>query len=111
MFLATGRYAVLRGVSTDKYGDEVDSKEPVARNVLGSVLESQRTVFNPNDQRTTVVRDLVGRFGSGTDVQSGDRIRNEKSGDVYVVLGVHEGNGPVHKSDVVVDLTRNTVGG
>ena len=104
--LSTGRYTIIRGTtSTDEYGDEVTSEEPLYEAVQGSVSERRRTSYNPVDSRVSTFRELVGRFGYGTDIQDGDRIKDEATGTVYYVDSVYHGSNFAMKSDVVVDLT------
>ena len=104
--LSTGRYTIIRGTTTqDDYGDEVTSDDVAYSGVLGSVIERRRTAYNPVDGRIATLRELTGRFSAGTDIQDGDRIKDEKTDKVYYVSSVYHGTNFVMKSDVVVDLT------
>lgn len=110
MFLATSTFTILRGTSFDDFGDEIDTPTIVQEEVVGSVIERARTVFNPNDSRTTVTRELVGRFKPWVDVQDGDRLKDERTGTVYLVDAVHHNTSPIMRSDTVLDLRINTEG-
>lgn len=104
--LATGTYTIIRGTTTqDEYGDETTSDDTVYTAVLGSVIERRRTAFNPVDGRVATYRELTGRFPSGTDIQDGDRIKDEKTDTVYYVSSIYHGANLVMEPDVVVDLT------
>lgn len=103
--LAGSRYSIMRGSTFNEYGDEVDGSTVVHSAVLGSVVERRRTSYDPQSSRVGTYRELVGRFGHGTDIQDGDRIKDERTGDVFLVTSVYKGSNLVHKSDVVVDLS------
>lgn len=106
--LATGKYTIIRGTSSiNEYGDEVESQEDLHTGVLGSVIETTRQAFNPQDSRVVTVRTLMGRFKNGTDIKDGDRIRDEKSGETFLVSAVYRGTSFVNKPDLMVDLTLN----
>lgn len=104
--LSTGRYDILRGTPTvNDYGDEVDATTVHLSGILGSVIERRRTVFNPDDSRVVTIRELTGRFKHGTDIQDGDRIKDTKSGEIFVVSSVYRGTSLAGKADLVLDLT------
>lgn len=104
MFLANGKFNVFRGESTDDYGDSVDDPTLVHTDELGSVIEGSRRVYDPSSSRVDTVRFLTGRFKNGTDIIDGDRLEHTVTGKKYVVSAVLDGNSPVHKSDLVLDL-------
>lgn len=106
--LATGRYTVIRGVTAQNdYGDDVSDDAVVSTGNIGAVTERRRTNFDPQSGRVETVRELTGRFRHGTDVQDGDRIKDEKSGDEFVVTSVYRGTSIALKSDLVLDLKLN----
>lgn len=106
--LATGRFTILRGTSsTNEYGDEVQTDGVLKTKVLGSVIEKSRQNFDPQSSRIVTLRTLTGRFGHGTDIQDGDRVKDEKTGTVYLVNSVSHSTALVNKPDVVVDLSVN----
>lgn len=104
--MPTSRYTIIRGEElTDDYGDTYVTDVPLYFGVQGSVIEKKREVFNPEDNRIAVVRILTGRFGPNTDIQDADRIKDEKSGETYLVSSVfHPQTLGGFKSDVLVDL-------
>lgn len=107
--LSTGRYTVLsRVTTTNDYGDEVegvDESSPVIT-ILGSVIERTKQVFNPDDGRVATIRFLTGRFNHNADIQDGDRIKDEKTGEIFVVESLARPTNAVMKSDIVADLIR-----
>jgi hypothetical protein len=103
--LITGRYSILRGSTQNDYGDEIDSNTVVSTGVLGSVIERTRQVFNPDDGRVATIRFLTGRFDRRADIQDGDRIKDEKTGEIFVVASLTRPTDAVVKSDIVAELT------
>jgi len=105
MGLSTGRYSVLRGSSVNEYGDEIDGSDVASSGILGSVIERTKQVYNPDDGRVATIRYLTGRFNHNADIQDGDRIKDEKTGEIYLVASISRPTNAVMKSDIVADLT------
>lgn len=104
--LNTGRYTVLRGSTTNDYGDEVDGNTVASSEILGSVIERTKQVFNPDDGRVATIRFLTGRFNHNADIQDGDRIKDQKTGEIFIVASLSRPTNAVMKSDIVADLTK-----
>jgi hypothetical protein len=104
--LSTGRYSVLRGSALNEYGDEIDGTGVASADILGSVIERSKQVFNPDDGRVATIRFLIGRFPSNSDIQDGDRIKDQKTGEIFVVESLARPTNAVVKSDIVADLRR-----
>lgn len=106
--IPTGRYSVLRGTpTTDEYGDEVDVQEVHLSGVAGSVMETRRTVFDPQSSRVVTLRQYTGRFNHGTDIQDGDRIKDEKTGVTFLVDAVTFSTSVVNSPDLILELSTN----
>lgn len=106
MFLATTTASIYRGTTTDAYGDPVDANTPIAVNVRAAIQEMRRTVFDPAEQRWTLVRFYSARMPSDTDIEQGDRILDERSNLFYLVQSVDNATSPVHTPDLRLDLKR-----
>ncbi len=104
--LTTGRYSVLRGSAVNDYGDEIDGDTVASSGILGSVIERTKQVFNPDDGRVATIRYLTGRFDNRADIVDGDRIKDEKTGEIFVVQSLSRPVNAVVKSDIVADLIR-----
>jgi len=100
--------AVLRGTSTDGYGDETDTDTPVATGIPASLIEQTRRVTTRDDPTPRIVRYAVGRVTAGTDVTDQDRIRDERTGDIYIVDAVSAMNSAAVAADLRLDLRRTT---
>lgn len=106
--LSTGRYSIIRGTtSLSTYGDEVQTDTVLKAGVIGSVIEKTRQNFDPQSSRIVTLRQLTGRFKNGTDIKDGDRVKDEKTGTVYLVNSVSHSTALVNKPDVVVELSVN----
>jgi hypothetical protein len=105
---ATTTLSVLRGTSTDGYGDEVDTDTPHATGIPASLVEQTRRVTTRDDPTPRIVRYAVGRVTAGTDVTDQDRIRDERTGATYIVDAVSAMNSAAVAADLRLDLRRTT---
>jgi hypothetical protein len=97
----------MRGSGTDEFGDPTGEGQPIATGLIASVIEQNRQVYNAAESRLDTVRQITGRFKPKTDIKISDQVKNEKTGDIYVVAGKHMPANVVGEPDVVVELTRN----
>jgi hypothetical protein len=105
MFLATSTYAVLRGTTTDAWGDPKDLDNPVHSGIPGSVRLARSSVTTISDGRPQQIGFFVGRLPAGTDVQNEDRLQDERSGEVYIVDAVNlDAVSPILNSGMRLDL-------
>lgn len=105
-FLPTTTVAILRGETLDEYGDPVDSDIPVRGGVPVSLIERDRRVYVAAESRTTIVRQVTGRARPDADIQEQDRLRDERSGSIYLVEAVSRPSSPVGMADVRLVLRR-----
>jgi hypothetical protein len=97
--------SILRATAADDYGDEQDLDKTVASRVPASILEIRRTTSRTDSTTPQRVRSLVGRLGAGTDVQLGDRVRDERTATIYIVDDVTEQRGLFgRRPDMRLDL-------
>lgn len=94
---------VLRGSTTNEYGDAVPSPTPHLTNVSVWLTEESQTTFVPADQRTSVVRQLVGLVPPTTAVEERDRLRLA-DGTTYFVEAVNRPHSSVETADLHLDL-------
>jgi hypothetical protein len=106
---ATTTVAILRGTTTDEYGDEQPGGTPVAQGVLASIQEVTRSVFDAATATPRIVRQVVGRVPQGTDVTTTDRIRDERTNTIFAVTAVYAAADLGWPSDIKLDLERTTV--
>lgn len=80
--------SVLRGETVDQFGDPMDSDESVYAGLPMSITEYDRRIYLAAEGRLTTIRQAFGRIRPGFDIRESDRIRDEKSGRVYLVEGM-----------------------
>lgn len=105
---ANTKVTILRGVTADSFGDPADTATPVATDVTASIIEQRKTVTNPVDGVVRRVRFYTGRLPAGTDIRSGDRIKDQKTNAIYIFDAATTPTNAVRGSDVVLDLRRVT---
>lgn len=105
-FIATTTVAVLRGETTDDYGDPVDDDTPIRGGVPVSLIERDRRVYVPAEGRTTIVRQVTGRARPNADIREGDRLRDERTQSIYLVEGVSRPSSPIGAADMRLVLRR-----
>lgn len=106
--VATTKVTILRGTTTDVYGDEQDTDTPIATGVPASLTEQSRRVTTRDDPTPRIVRYAVARVTAGTDITDQDRVRDERTGAVYIVDAVSQMANPAVAADLRLDLRRTT---
>ncbi|MFB7244641.1 hypothetical protein ACFCYX_19535 [Streptomyces populi] len=106
--IATTRLTVLRGTTTDAYGDEQDLDTAVATGIPASLTEQSRRVTTRDNPTPRIVRYAVARVTAGTDIRDQDRVRDERTGSVYIVDAVSAMANPAAAPDLRLDLRRTT---
>lgn len=85
-FVSTTTVTVLRGSGTDRFGDSVDVDQVVASGVPASIIEgSANSRSRPADGRTDQVRSYTVRMRTPVELLKYDRLRDERTGDVYAL--------------------------
>ena len=106
--VATTRLTVYRGTSTDDFGDATDTDTTIARGIPASLTEQSRRVTTRDDPTPRIIRYAVARVPARTDVTDQDRVRDERTGQIYSVDAVSSMANPAAVSDIRVDLRRTT---
>lgn len=106
--VATTTLTVYRGTSTDVYGDEVDNDTIAASGIPASLVEQTRRVTTRDDPTPRIVRSATGRVTAGTDITDQDRVKDERTGAVYIVDAVSSMTNAAVAADLRLDLRRTT---
>jgi len=80
--------SILRGSSEDEFGDATDTETVLASGILASLHKLDERTSSLASDRLQQLGMYAVRMKYGTDVQISDRIKDEKTGDVYVVADV-----------------------
>lgn len=109
-FVANDVFTVLRGVAADRFGDDVDTDDVVKTGLPVSILEKPATGGRPVSGRTDTPRTFTMRVRprAGFTFRQGDRVRSERTGEVYTVDVLVSPRNPVGHSVTRYDLRRVT---
>lgn len=105
--LATGTYTVLRGTTTNVFGDDSDAGTVVLTGVPVGLMEVAQANTRHADDRMQEVYTYRGRCDRGTDIRMGDQLVSESNATlVYQVTGTHQAENPILAQDRALDLER-----
>lgn len=97
---------ILGGSATSDYGDVLDSDEPAGSGIPASIIEARQIVSTEGDPQARAVRYYTGRLPNGTVVTDSQRIRDERTGETFVIDFVSTPRNTVIPQDVRLDLRR-----
>ena len=106
MNLATTTVSVLRGTAMDEFGDETDLATVAASGIPASLIEAGRQASEPVTGVPRIVRTHVCRVPPDTDVTEDDRIKDEQTSEIYIVVSVTKNSNPVMVQPLRLDLKR-----
>lgn len=95
---------IYRGQAADDWGDNMDQDTIVATGVRASIIE--QTVY-ARPEVTTQPRSFhyaKMRVTYGTDVRVADRIKDEKTNDIWLITSIRARGNPMRRQDVRIDL-------
>jgi hypothetical protein len=111
MILATTRVTVLGGTVLDNFGDEIDGDTVEASGIPASLIEAAKQTFEPVSGTPRIVRTHVcriqpGLIPTGLVIDEDKRIRDEVSGETYIVTAATKFANPVMSQPLRLDLKR-----
>jgi hypothetical protein len=86
--VANTTITLLRGTTTDEWGDTIDAGTPVASAIPAFLAETSHRVQDPTTPMPRVIRQTTARVPYWLGVQNTDQVVDETSGDKYIVLAV-----------------------
>jgi hypothetical protein len=107
-YVPTTTAAVLRGTTTDSYGDPTDAATVYLSGLPAAIQEQTRRVYGDSAGQDRTIRFSACRLPYGTDVVEDDRIKDETTGVIYAIEELTANTSPVHAADVVLQLRRIT---
>ena len=110
MIAANCRVSILRGTETTELGDLTDRPVPVADRLPAAIREQRRQTTTNVDDRAQTVLFFTGRLTATVDVRSGDRLRDEATGTIYLVTAVSRHGASSRTNETRLDLERVTLG-
>jgi hypothetical protein len=105
--LANCTATILRPtVVPDALGDKRSQYMPVATGVLAAIREGAKTVQDHATQTPRSIRSITGTFPYGTDLQTLDRIRDDRFNVVYEVQTVTQNSAAGYSPDLVATMKK-----
>lgn len=110
-FLPTTTVTILRtpqgtDAPRNAFGDKVDTPTPVDTGVPASLLDVERRIWVPAENRSTVITSTRCRVRGDVDVRERDRLRDEADGRVYVVEEMNTPRSPFGRSAIRLTLSK-----
>lgn len=106
MHIATTKVSILGGTSEDAFGDEKDGTTVLQSGIPASLIESSREASQPVTGLPRIIRTHVCRLPPGTDVDEDNRIKDETTSEIYIVVAVTKNSNPVLAQPLRADLKR-----
>lgn len=83
-----GTATIFRGSTTNQFGDSVDSNTPLMTGVPVTLIETGKKVQDPSTPTPRTVREVYLNAPYWTGIQNTDRVLDERTQDVYIVISV-----------------------
>lgn len=80
--------SVLRGETPDEYGDLIDSNDVAFAGVPAILIETSRQTTDPSNPTPRTIRSVVLTVPEWVGLLDTDRISDESTGNVYMVIEV-----------------------
>lgn len=98
VFRPTTTVTVLRTSPTDltdEFGDPLDNETVASTGNQFSIIMQSKRQFLPSENRTTTVETILGRAKADVDVKNTDRLRDERTGFIYMIESVVHPQDPI----------------
>ncbi|WP_213451590.1 hypothetical protein [Rhizomonospora bruguierae] len=112
---ATTTVTLLGGTTEDEYGDERDVARPLRTGVIASIIQASPGVGTraaqvqlPDTGTPRTIRSYACRLPANTDMTGVERLRDERTGAVYVIDGLTAPASPINVPDLHLQLRRIT---
>lgn len=102
----TTTVTVLRGSTVNDYDDEVDGTTPVYQKIPASISEQEPEVQTGSEGMPRKIRKFRSRIRGKLVLKEGDRIKDERTGDIYIVDAIVKSQNPVFTPELRVNLRR-----
>lgn len=104
--LASALVSILRGTTTNQWGDQTDdpAASAIAVGVPACIEVTNTNAFDPTTQQIRTIRTISGSIQSDTDITETDRLRDDASGAIYIVESVTQRGGPGFTGDLELVL-------
>lgn len=79
---------VLRGTTENQFGDTIDDNTPFITGLPATLIETGKQVQDPSTPTPRTIRQIYCSVPQYAGVLNTDRIKDESTGDVYIILSV-----------------------
>ena len=105
--VANTTVTVLRGTAANQFGDVIDAPVPLVTDAVAFLAETGKTIQDPASPTPRTIRQIICHVPAYLGLVNTDRVVDEGTGDVFIIIGVTRPatltGAPV---DVVLDLKR-----
>ena len=104
--LASTTCSILRGTTTNGWGDVIDDPDAtvIASGVSVCLDVTNTNAFDPTTQQIRTIRSIHGAIQSDIDITANDRLRDDATGVIYIVESVTDTLGPGFVGDLEMVL-------
>ena len=106
MIAATTRISILRGESTDEWGDPVDNDTVAASGIQAAITEVNQDSSNEVTGIPRTVRRAILRVGSEVDLRTNYRIYDEWNDETWTINFISRVQNPVCAMDTKAEIQR-----
>jgi hypothetical protein len=85
---ANTRVSVLSGTTVNWAGDEIDANDPVIEHLPATLIETGRKTQDPSSPTPRTIREITLRLPYWSGVTDEDRILDENTQDIYMIISV-----------------------
>lgn len=108
--LASNIVSVVRGTTTNTWGDVVDnppgSRVVVATGVRAQIVVDSVRSYDPTSQTIRSIQQINGAVASNTNLLESDQLVDEQNGTTWIVEQVYQRGGPGFVGDLELVLRR-----
>ncbi len=99
--------AVYRGTAENQFGDQIDADIPVIQGLPVTLIETGKQVQDPSSSTPRTIRQVLCIVPDYAGISNTDRIYDEATGEVYIVIGVTRPPTLIGApTDITLDLKR-----
>jgi hypothetical protein len=97
---------ILGGNTNSDFEDVLDSEIPAGSGIPCCIVEGRQIVSTESDPQARAIRYYTGRLPHGTEINDSQRIKDEKSGEIFSIDHVSTPRNSIIPQDVRLDLRR-----
>ena len=108
-FRPTTYVTVLRtspSTLTDEFGDPMDNETVASTGNPWSIIQQRQRQFVPAEGRATIIEVIAGRCRANVDVKNTDRLRDERTGFLYMIEELYKPQDPMGAAAFSMTLRR-----